>query len=457
MLFVECGAYDAAVALEASIEKMEAEGVHAAAIAAFRHAYEALAGGETGILSESDIEPVNDLPRADELPEGSPDDLDKAVVIKLNGGLGTSMGITEAKSLLEVKDGLSFLDVIAHQAVAAGVPLLLMNSFRTREGSLAVLDRYAELEGGLPPDFVQNKEPKLDAEGLDPVTWEADPDLEWCPPGHGDIYPALVASGLLEQLLEQGYETAFVSNADNLGATLDPRILSFFRAEGLPFLMEVTRRGENDRKGGHLARRRSDGQLVLRESAQTADEDEDAFQDITRHQFFNTNSLWIDLRALADKLEAEGGALRLPLIVNRKTVDPADPGSPAVIQLETAMGAAVGVFEGAGGIEVARDRFAPVKTTNDLLVLRSDCYEVTGDWRVVLAGGRDAQPGVDLDPDHYKLLADFEARFPEGPPSLVQAERLVVRGDVTFGADVTVTGTVELDGPARIPSGARLP
>ena len=143
--------------------------------------------------------------------------------------------------------------------------------------------------------------------------------------------------------------------------------------------------------------------------------------------------------------------------MNRKTVDPADPESPDVIQLETAMGAAVGVFEGAGGIEVARDRFAPVKTTNDLLVLRSDCYEVTGDWRVVLAGGRDAQPGVDLDPDYYKLLDGFEDRFPDGPPSLVGAERLVVRGDVTFGADVTVTGTVELDGPARIPDGAQLP
>ncbi len=445
------------MALEASIAKMEAEGVHPAAIAAFTHAYEALAGGDTGILPEADIEPVNDLPHANELPEGDPGDLAKAVVIKLNGGLGTSMGMTRAKSLLEVKDGLTFLDVIARQAVTAGVPLLLMNSFRTGGESLAVLERYPELAGDLPLDFVQNKEPKLDAETLDPVAWAADPELEWCPPGHGDIYPALVASGLLKRLLEQGYETAFVSNADNLGATLDQRILSWFRAQGLPFLMEVSRRGDNDRKGGHLARRRADGQLVLRESAQTADRDEDAFQDITRHQFFNANSLWIDLPALAAKLEAEGGALPLPLIVNRKTVDPADPGSPAVIQLETAMGAAVGVFEGAAGIEVGRDRFAPVKTTNDLLVLRSDCYRLTDDWRVVLAGGRESQPRVDLDPEYYKLLAGFESRFPAGPPSLVGADRLVVRGDVSFGAGVTVTGVAEVDGPADIPAGARLP
>ena len=445
------------MALEASIAKMEAEGVHQAAIAAFTHAYQALAAGDTGILPEAEIEPVNDLPQASDLPEGDPDDLAKAAVIKLNGGLGTSMGMTRAKSLLEVKDGLTFLDVIARQAITAGVPLLLMNSFRTRAESLAVLERYPELAGDLPLDFVQNKEPKLAAATLDPVAWEANPELEWCPPGHGDIYPALVASGLLKRLLEQGYETAFVSNADNLGATLDQRILSWFRAQGLPFLMEVSRRGDNDRKGGHLARRRADGQLVLRESAQTADQDEDAFQDITRHQFFNANSLWIDLPALAAKLEAEGGALPLPLIVNRKTVDPADPGSPAVIQLETAMGAAVGVFEGAAAIEVGRDRFAPVKTTNDLLVLRSDCYRLTDDWRVMLAGGREAQPGVDLDPEYYKLLAGFESRFPDGPPSLVGADRLVVRGDVSFGAGVTVTGVAEVDGPAEIPAGARLP
>ena len=185
-----------------------------------------------GILPEADIEPVNDLTRADALPDGDPGDLAKAVVIKLNGGLGTSMGMTKAKSLVEVKDDLTFLDVIARQAQTAGVPLLLMDSFRTREDSLAVLERYPDLEGDLPADFVQNKEPKLDAESLDPVEWPDDPDLEWCPPGHGDIYPALVASGVLEQLLDQGYETAFVSNADNLGATLDPRILTWFRAGG---------------------------------------------------------------------------------------------------------------------------------------------------------------------------------------------------------------------------------
>ena len=448
--------------LDASIDKMKDEGVHDAAIAAFTHAYEALEAGETGMLAESDIEPVTDLPSAADLPEGDPADLAKAVVIKLNGGLGTSMGMTKAKSLVEVKDGLTFLDLTARQILAlrerhdVDIPLVLMDSFRTRDDSLELLEAYPDLQGGLPLDFVQNKEPKLDADSLEPVSWSDDPSMEWCPPGHGDIYPALVASGLLDDLLEAGREIAFVSNSDNLGAVLDPRILSWFATEGVPFLMEVSRRGENDRKGGHLARRIEDGQLVLRESAQTAEEDEDAFQDISRHPFFNTNSLWIHLPTLAEALEEGGGALKLPLIVNRKHVDPSDSSSPEVIQLETAMGAAVGVFEGARGIEVDRQRFAPVKTTSDLLVLRSDCYEVTDDVRVVLAGGRETQPGIDLDPDHYKLLDDFEARFPEGPPSLIEADRLKVRGEVTFGAGVTIRGSVELEGPAEIESGTEL-
>jgi UTP--glucose-1-phosphate uridylyltransferase len=130
-----------------------------------------------------------------------------------------------------------------------------------------------------------------------------------------------------------------------------------------------------------------------------------------------------------------------------KTLDPGDPSTPEVIQIETAMGAAVEVFEGTQLIEVGRDRFVPVKTTNDLLVLRSDVYEIDEFNRVGVAAARPMAdvPFVDLDPAHYKLMADFDARFPAGPPSLVHAQRFVVRGDVTFGAEVVVRGDVRID------------
>ena len=134
------------------------------------------------------------------------------------------------------------------------------------------------------------------------------------------------------------------------------------------------------------------------------------------------------------------------MIVNRKTVDPSDRSSPAVIQLETAMGAAIDVFEGAQALRVPRSRFAPVKTTDDLLALRSDAYVLTEESHVVVApqrGDRGA-PLVELDPHYFKLIADFDARFPHGAPSLVEADRLRVRGDVRFGAGVRVRGAVDV-------------
>jgi UTP--glucose-1-phosphate uridylyltransferase len=451
--------------LRAGVEKMRGDGVADAAIRAFEHYYRQLEAGETGLMPEDSIEPVTDVPSLDELPhdpEAEHEALQHAIVLRLNGGLGTSMGLTRAKSLLEAKDSMSFLDVIARQVLAlraehdARLPLVLMDSFSTRKDSLAALQRYPDLDTGLPLDFVQNKEPKIRVDDLCPVEWPQEPSLEWCPPGHGDLYPALVASGMLAGLLERGFEYAFVANSDNLGAVLEPRILAWLRAERIPFLMEVTDRTEADRKGGHIARRRDDGRLVLRETAQTPEEDLEALQDIARHRYVNTNNLWVNLRALDAAMRERDGVLGLPMIRNEKTVDPTDKSSPAVYQLETAMGSAVEVFEGARALRVPRTRFAPVKTTDDLLALRSDAYALTEDAKVVLAPERDGRvPFVALDADHFKLLRDFEARFPAGPPSLAGCDRFVVEGDVRFGAGVIVRGdvTVRQDGDAPLTVG----
>ena len=168
----------------------------------------------------------------------------------------------------------------------------------------------------------------------------------------------------------------FVSNSDNLGAVPDPKVAGWFKANGLPFAIEAVRRTPSDRKGGHFARRLSDGRIVLRETAQTLPRDREALADLDRHRFCSTNNLWFDLVAMREELDRRGGILGLPLIRNVKHLDPGDKSTPKVIQIETAMGAAIEVFEGARTIEVARDRFIPVKTTNDLLVLRSDVYDL---------------------------------------------------------------------------------
>jgi UTP--glucose-1-phosphate uridylyltransferase len=292
---------------------------------------------------------------------------------------------------------------------------------------------------------LQHKVPKVAQADLTPVAWPVNPDWEWAPPGHGDIYTALVTSGMLDTLLGVGIEYAFVSNADNLGAFIDPAILGYFVNNRLPFLMEVADRTAVDRKGGHLARRAEDGRLILRESAQCPAEDMDAFQDIVRHRYFNTNNLWLDLPALNALLEATGGILGLPMIRNSKTVDPRDPNSTPVYQLETAMGAAISLFDGAGAVRVSRTRFAPVKTCDDLLAVRSDAYVLTDDYRIVPNPVRQSgTPVVSLDPRFYKLIDDLEARFPYGPPSLVECERLTVKGDVRFGRGMVCRGDVEV-------------
>jgi UTP--glucose-1-phosphate uridylyltransferase len=444
--------------VSAAVSKMRHEGLSETAVETFAYYQRLLREGDQGTLPESELEPLSDLPDADDLPPGDGAGIDQVVVLKLNGGLGTSMGMTQAKSLLEVKERLSFLDIIVRQILhlrerhGTRVPLLLMNSFATRDDTLAALERYPDLAvDGLPLDFLQGRVPKLLEDGHEPISWPADPALEWAPPGHGDVYTSLAGSGMLGELLRRGYRYLFLSNSDNLGAVLDTRILDWFAGEGLPFLSESTDRTEGDRKGGHLARRRADGGLVLRETAQTPDEDREAFEDVSRHRFFNCNNVWVDLRALERTLSERGGVLGLPMIVNRKTVDPNDPSSPTVLQLETAMGAAIGVFEGAGALGVPRSRFTPVKTTSDLLVVRSDAYRLGEDWTVSTA--REQPPVVSLDPDYYKLMGDFEPRFPDGPPSLLEAERLTVEGDVTFGSGVVVRGSVKVVGPRRVPDG----
>jgi UTP--glucose-1-phosphate uridylyltransferase len=450
--------------------KLRAAGAGVAGVRTFLQQLERVRRGERGALPEADLEPVRDLPDADALPSPADDVaaglLGEAVVVKLNGGLGTSMGLDGPKSLLPVKGELTFLDVIARQVLhlrertGARLPLVLMDSFATREASLAALDTYPALTQDVPRDFLQNKVPKLRADDLTPVEWPADPALEWAPPGHGDLYTALVTSGMLAALLDAGYRYAFVSNADNLGATLSARLLAWFAGSGAPFAMEVADRTGADRKGGHLARRvgaQAPAGLVLRELAQTPEADLGAFQDLGRHRYFNTNNLWVDLRALDATLTAAGGVLELPLIVNAKTVDPKDASSTPVLQLETAMGAAIDALAGAVAIRVPRTRFGPVKTTSDLLAVRSDAYVLGDDSRLALDDRREGVPPVlELDAEHYKLVDALGRRFPAGPPSLVDCERLAVTGEVTFGADVVIRGSVELQGPLRVAAGAVL-
>ena len=428
-------------------ERMRAEGLPELFIRTFAHYYEKLIAGETGLMPESQIDPVALLPDVEVFPanyaEIGKSVLRKTAVIKLNGGLGTSMGLERAKSLLLVKDGRSFLEVIAKQSEKSNVPLVLMNSFSTEADSQAVLAPIAEGSEFNYYTFLQHKELKIKQDDFAPATWEENPELAWCPPGHGDIYTALVTSDTLDLLLQQGIEYAFVSNADNLGAVIDLSILGYLAENNVPFLMEVADRTEMDKKGGHLARRK-DGQLVLRESAQCPPEDVATFQEITRHKYFNTNNLWFHLPTLKQVLQSQDYQLHLPMIRNSKTVDPRNADSTPVYQLETAMGSAIAVFKGAQAVRVPRTRFAPVKTTNELLLVRSDVYELSDAFEVLPVGDGGQKPNITLDNRYYKIISDFDARFPNGVPSMKNCTQFRVEGDFLFGRDVVCEGEVHL-------------
>lgn len=436
-------------------QKMRKAHQPAVLMRAFRHYYTQLVEGATGYIPNKEAQPVATLPTVEGLAtyrDAGQSALDRTAVIKLNGGLGTTMGMNGPKSLVQVKGEFTFLDIISHQILYlrcqhnVRLPFVLMNSFNTQAATRKALASYTDLLAqDVPFDFMQHQIPKILKADLSPVTWPADPAKEWCPPGHGDLYLALQTSGLLETLLAQGYEYAFVSNSDNLGATVDLSILGYFAEKQLPFLMEVARRQPADRKGGHLATHPAQG-LILREVAQCPPEEMTAFQDIERYQYFNTNNLWLHLPALQKLLQHFNGVLPLPLIRNEKRVDPTQPDSPHVYQLETAMGHVIGLYPDAEAVETPRQRFLPVKSTNDLLALWSDAYVLNNDYTIQRNPARiiDSELVIDLDKAYYGLFEQLKERFQAGPPSLVNCRQFHVEGNIYFDADLGLEGDIWL-------------
>ncbi len=436
---------------------MKVAGLADDVIRTFSAYYDQLQSGEQGMISRGMIDPPSpdNVINLSAMTQYRKQSILKSIaVIKLNGGLGTSMGLSAAKSLLPVKGNMNFLDIITRQVLALRsgtgyeVLLMFMNSYNTEADTLNYLEKYPDLSRQkLPISFLQNKFPRIRQDNLKPYENE-DPDKMWNPPGHGDIFAALSSSGLLDKMIDAGYRYAFVSNSDNLGATVDTCIPAYMEANDIHFLMEVCARTEADRKGGHLCQDKH-GQLMLREVAQCPPEELDEFQNVELYSYFNTNNLWIDLKALQWNLIAGEGIILLPLIVNPKTVD----GTP-VYQLETAMGAAISVFNGARAVLVPRSRFSPVKKNNDLLAIWSDLYELNDQYQVVMRRGVESIPPIELDERYYGRIDQLLERFRDGVPSLLNCSSLKISGDISFGEDVICEGKVNLtaENPVHVKS-----
>ena len=444
--------------LPAFVAKMKKEGLQPLVIDTFASYYQKVLSGETGLVHDREIQPVEqqdvqDFSHLEKYAAAGERAQQHCVRIVLNGGLGTTMGLTGPKSLIEAKNGKSFLEIILKQADHNRVQLALMNSFNTHAATQTAL---AEIKPSRSPlYFIQHKFPKITRKDLSPAAWPENPELEWNPPGHGDVYTALHTSGMLSGLQKKGIRYAFIHNLDNLGAQMDSGMLGYFAEHGFPFMMEVAEKTPADIKGGHLARHRN-GRLILREAAQCPREEIEAFQDITRYRFFNTNNIWINLEALTALFEKEH-TLGLPMILNPKTADPRNKKSPAVYQIETAMGAAISLFEGATAVRVPRHRFFPVKSCSDLLALRSDCYLLEDTYQLRLnpmrqAAGKSETVKIRLDPNFYGNIDLLEQRFQDGLPSLVNCESLDIEGDVYFENGVSIQGGVSIKNTQSAPA-----
>ncbi|PPR83406.1 hypothetical protein GOBAR_AA37305 [Gossypium barbadense] len=375
----------------------------------------------------------------------SPDDpaetkklLDKLVVLKLNGGLGTTMGCTGPKSVIEVRNGLTFLDLIVIQIenlnskYGCNVPLVLMNSFNTHDDTLKIVDKYSNSNIEI-HTFNQSQYPRLVVEDFAPLPSKGQHGKDgWYPPGHGDVFPSLMNSGKLDAFLSQGKEYVFVANSDNLGAIVDMSILILVFSE-LCFLV-VTPKTLADVKGGTLIS--YEGKVQLLEIAQVPDEHVNEFKSIEKFKIFNTNNLWVNLNAIKRLVEAD--ALKMEIIPNPKEVNGIN-----VLQLETAAGAAIRFFDHAIGINVPRSRFLPVKATSDLLLVQSDLYTLV-DGFVIRNKDRanPTNPSIELGPE-FKKVGNFLSRF-KSIPSIIELDSLKVTGDVWFGAGIVLKGKVSI-------------
>lgn len=379
----------------------------------------------------------------------------KLCVLKLNGGLGTTMGCVGPKSAIEVRDGSSFLDLNVKQVnylnkeFGCDVPLILMNSFNTHDDTQAILKKYATSRLWI-ETFNQSRYPRIVKDTLTPLPRSHDSPLgEWYPPGHGDVFQALYDSGLLQRLLDLGKEYIFISNIDNLAATVNFDILQHMDESKSEFLMEVTDKTRADIKGGTLIE--YGGVIKLLEIAQVPSAHVEDFKSVKKFKIFNTNNLWVSLRAI--KRVVESGVLKdMDVIANPKTV-----GGKSIVQLETAVGAAIQFFKNAHGINVPRDRFLPVKSTSDLLAIQSDLYKVSHGTLIMNPARHFGQAPIVKLGSHFKDVSSFNSRF-ASTPNMLELDQLTVAGDVYFGNNVTLKGTVIIvaNHGARIdiPSGA---
>ena len=397
-----------------------------------------------------DVVPLNDNEQVPyetlKDPENPKALLDQLIVVKLNGGLGTTMGCTGPKSLIECTKGKTFFDLVVDQVkelnakYGTDVPLVLMHSFNTDDD----MKPHVEKVSGLRViTFMQNKFPRIYTDTLEPVPTGPDSPLNnWSPPGHADVYHCLRDSGLLDKFLAEGRKFMMISNIDNMGSTVDLKVLNKAVTENRSYMAETVLKTLDDWKGGMPIMYR--GHMKLLETAIVPKEHFNDYTDMNFLNYFHANNLWVNLVTLKKALDEN--TLKIDTMRNYKQFNGRE-----IVQLESACGSAIQSFKDSCAVRVPRRRFMPVKSCNELLLVRADVYILDGATFIRNPKRTIADlPSIQLS-KIYQHVKEFEERFPEAP-SMVDLVKLHVDGDVWFGKNITVAGNVEI----VIPEGQKL-
>lgn len=355
--------------------------------------------------------------------------LDKLVVVKFNGALGTNMGFSGPKSAIEVKNNLTPLDLMVDQVESlnskygCNVPLLLMDTAETHDHVQKVLEKYSNSKVDIHSLSLSQQPHEKSFEG------HSRKDKLYPSSDHSVVFLSLMKSGTLDLLLVQGKEYALVVDSDNVAAVADPKIFNHLIQNQIEYCMEVAPVPSIDLRNSLINLRPGKFQLV------------DITQNPTKQsggkfKFINTRSMWVNLRAIKRLIDTD--ELKIENFSSSKEVN-----DDQIISRGTGADSAIQFFDHTIGINVAQSRYLPVNSTSDLLLLQSDLY--TADEGILVqnpARDNPANPSIELGPE-FEKVNDFQSRF-KSIPSIINLDSLKVEGDVWFGAGITLKGKVSI-------------
>ncbi|XP_004500712.1 UTP--glucose-1-phosphate uridylyltransferase-like [Cicer arietinum] len=349
--------------------------------------------------------------------------LDKLVVLKVNHASGRNMGFENPKSAIDICDGKTFLDLIINQIETLNskyecqVPLLIFNKDDTHDSTLKVLEKYSESSIDV-RTFKQGEDPKL------ALSSEHSSKGEVHTFDDGDIFRSLMIGGTLDLLLSQGKEYILVMKSDNVATIVDPSILNHLMTNAIDYCMEVT--------PSHTFNViLTPMNFKLQEIARNQDKHlKDKFK------LIDTTNMWVSLRAIKRLIDSNKLKLKKPSSLKENDYD-------QTLLQETDTGPAVQFFESVIGVSIPESRFLPLDATSDLLLLQSDLYTLReGALTRNPARTNPLNPVIDFGPE-FEKIGDFEGRF-RSIPSITGLDSLIVRGDVWFGANITLKGHVTI-------------